>query len=102
MITDAATVTGQHDPWSMTADVSRLRGENANLRRQLETQPAIEQAKGILMERYGIQAEVAFELLRRWSQESNTKLHHIAEMLTTGPELAPAGASQEAARRERG
>ena len=95
MIADADTVSGQHRPGDLAADVSRLQAENANLRRKLETQPAIEQAKGILMERYSVSADEAFELLRHWSQDSNTKLHRLAEVLTTGPKDGPAGVCPE-------
>lgn len=41
----------------------------------------IGQAKGIIMERIGIDAHAAFELLRKLSQESNVKLVEIAEKL---------------------
>ena len=95
MITDADTVSGQYCPGDLASDVSRLQAENANLRRKLETQPAIEQAKGILMERYGVSADGAFELLRHWSQDSNTKLNHLAVVLTTGPKDGPAGVRPE-------
>jgi AmiR/NasT family two-component response regulator len=95
VIADADTVSGQHRPVDLAADVSRLEAENANLRRKLETQPAIEQAKGILMERYGVSADGAFELLRHWSQDSNTKLNHLAVVLTTGPKDGPAGGCPE-------
>ena len=40
----------------------------------------IEQAKGILMGRYGIPAEAAFEMLRRCSQDTNTKLHRVVSL----------------------
>lgn len=44
----------------------------------------IGQAQGILMERYGLSSEDAFATLRRVSQQSNTKLHHIAtELIST-------------------
>ena len=55
--------------------------ENENLRRKIQTLPVIEQAKGILMGHYGIPAEAAFEMLRRWSQDTNTKLHMVAETI---------------------
>ncbi len=47
-------------------------------RSALASRDVIGQAKGILMERFGIDAVRAFELLRRLSQESNTKLVDIA------------------------
>jgi ANTAR domain len=34
------------------------------------------------MGHYRITDDAAFELLRRWSQDSNTKIRHIAELLT--------------------
>lgn len=47
-------------------------------RNALASRDLIGQAKGILMERFAIDAVRAFELLRRLSQESNTKLVDIA------------------------
>jgi hypothetical protein len=42
----------------------------------------IGQAKGILMERFKMDANAAFELLRSMSQQTNTKLVEIAEKIT--------------------
>ena len=42
---------------------------------------AIEQAKGIIMATYRIDADAAFELLRRHSQNTNTKVHDLAAHL---------------------
>jgi len=42
---------------------------------------AIEQAKGMLMMAYGVQADAAMALLRRLSQESNVKVATISERL---------------------
>jgi ANTAR domain len=42
----------------------------------------IEQAKGMLMFIYGINADAAFEVLRQQSQQHNVKLRLIAEQLT--------------------
>jgi transcriptional regulator with GAF, ATPase, and Fis domain len=47
----------------------------------LGSRDMIGQAKGILMERYKITAEVAFALLAKTSQESNRKLYEVAEFL---------------------
>ena len=48
-------------------------------RSALASRDVIGQAKGILMERFAIDAFAAFDLLRRLSQESNVKLIDIAE-----------------------
>ncbi|WP_349268725.1 transcriptional regulator [Mycolicibacterium parafortuitum] len=50
-------------------------------RSALASRDVIGQAKGMLMERFGIDAQAAFELLRRLSQEQNVKLVDIAESL---------------------
>jgi hypothetical protein len=45
---------------------------------------SIEQAKGALMLRFGIDAEVAFGLLRRYSNEHNIRLATLAERMVAG------------------
>ncbi len=50
-------------------------------RSALASRDIIGQAKGVLMERFAIDAVAAFDLLRRLSQESNTRLADIAERL---------------------
>jgi GAF domain-containing protein len=49
------------------------------LRKALTTRDAIGQAKGMIMERYGIGALQAFEMLRQLSQDSNVPLARIAQ-----------------------
>jgi hypothetical protein len=55
--------------------------EAAQLRRALQSRDVIGQAKGILMERRGISAEEAFDILRHTSQGLNVKLAQVAETL---------------------
>jgi hypothetical protein len=55
----------------------------AQLRQALTTRDVIGQAKGILMHRRGIDAEEAFDLLRRTSQDLNIKLAELAHTLAT-------------------
>jgi GAF domain-containing protein len=49
------------------------------LRSALSTRDRIGQAKGIIMERYGVDEVKAFEMLRQLSQDSNTRLIDIAQ-----------------------
>jgi ANTAR domain-containing protein/GAF domain-containing protein len=56
---------------------------HAHLRRALDTRDVIGQAKGILMQRRGISADEAFDLLRRASQDLNVKLAELAHTLAT-------------------
>ena len=59
----------------------------------------IGQAKGILMERYKISGERAFLLLTRVSQNSNRKLHDVADELVGHGTIPGAGAPPLAPRR---
>jgi GAF domain-containing protein len=52
-------------------------------RSALSSRDDIGQAKGMLMERFDIDAVRAFELLKRLSQDTNTPLHQIAKRVTT-------------------
>jgi hypothetical protein len=52
-----------------------------NLERAIARRDVIGQAKGILMHRYGVDADEAFRRLRCASQTSNTKLYDVAAWL---------------------
>lgn len=55
----------------------------------LATRDTIGQAKGMIMERFGVDAVRAFELLARISQNSNTRLAAVAaEIVARGPTRA--------------
>lgn len=47
----------------------------------LEHRSVIDQAKGVLMLAHGVDADEAFQLLRAYSQDSNVKVHTLAERL---------------------
>ena len=49
-----------------------------NLNKRLESQPVIEQAKGVLMARSHCTPDEAFEMLRRASMRMNRKLREVA------------------------
>ncbi|MEZ0166128.1 GAF and ANTAR domain-containing protein [Kineococcus sp. LSe6-4] len=53
-----------------------------HLRTALANRDVIGQAKGILMERFKVDADRAFDLLTRASQDRNVKLHRLAVELT--------------------
>jgi hypothetical protein len=53
------------------------------LRAALTSRAVIDQAKGILMALHCIQAEDAFKLLVKASQEQNVKLHEVAQNFVT-------------------
>jgi GAF domain-containing protein len=66
-----------------TDAVSRAELQASQLRRAIDSRDVIGQAKGILMERRGLSAEQAFDLLRRASQDLNVKLVELARTLAT-------------------
>ncbi|MGY1741304.1 MULTISPECIES: GAF and ANTAR domain-containing protein [unclassified Blastococcus] len=68
-----------------------------DLERALDARDLIGQAKGILMERYGLTGQRAFQVLVRLSNESNRKLRDIALEVVRTPR--PASAARRDARR---
>ena len=52
-----------------------------NLETAIERRAVIGQATGILMERYDLDSDAAFAVLRRLSSEQNRKLYDVAEEL---------------------
>jgi GAF domain-containing protein len=58
-----------------------------NLQTALESRAVIDQAKGILMERYKLTPDQAFQLLARVSMTTNRKLRDIADHLVLTGEL---------------
>lgn len=54
----------------------------ANLNKAVSTRDVIGQAKGILMERFGVSADDAFELMVQSSQQTQVKLVEVARWLT--------------------
>ena len=71
-----------HAATALIADDERLQFQSA-----LASRDIIGQAKGMIMERFDVDAVRAFELLRKLSQNSNTRLASVAEELVSrGPE----------------
>jgi GAF domain-containing protein len=71
-----ATILAAH---AAAAILASRQGEQ--LQSALSTRDRIGQAKGIIMERYGIDDVGAFEMLRRLSQDSNVRLADIAQQV---------------------
>ncbi len=58
-----------------------------HLRAALLNRDVIGQAKGIIMERYDVDADAAFSTLKRVSQDRNMKLHEIARQVAGNRDL---------------
>lgn len=78
------TGTGSADgspPEELRGRVARLEAELAGLRRAMRTRARIEQAMGVLAVLHQCSPDTAFQLLVRLSQQHNTKLHHVAQLI---------------------
>ncbi|MEU6577896.1 ANTAR domain-containing protein [Streptomyces sp. NPDC046805] len=64
-------------------DDGLLQTEVVQLRRALRTRPDIDLARGILMATFGLNPDAAWEVLVTTSQNTNTKLHHLARDVVT-------------------
>jgi hypothetical protein len=82
---DRALLLATHGSLALaTTEAVRLAGlERAQLLHALDSRDVIGQAKGILMQRRGLTADEAFELLRTTSQDLNVKLAEVARTLAT-------------------
>lgn len=78
---------GLEDPDAESLE--KLRVELVQLRRAMQTRPTIDLARGILMASFGLTADDAWTVLVATSQNTNTKLHHLARDLITAVRGAP-------------
>ena len=69
--------------------VVALADENANLQRALDTRVVIEQAKGVLAERFGLDVHEAFDLLRASARSKRMRLHDLATRVVEARETPP-------------
>jgi response regulator NasT len=84
---------------SSRLDPAQLRGavdvamrrfrEHADLEALMARRSLVERAKGILMERYGLEERGAFEMLRREARASNLRIVDAAERILEGHRLLP-------------
>lgn len=88
-----------HDIDADELDTARLAAVHASIelahhRREMDLWRAIDarhligQAQGLIMAQYGVDAAQAFAVLRRLSQQSNTKLHVVADQVVQDRKLS--------------
>jgi AmiR/NasT family two-component response regulator len=61
----------------------------AQLQHALESRVRIEQAKGVLAERHGLEVEEAFEVIRKAARRNRMKLHDLVAEIGPGLETPP-------------
>ena len=68
-----------HEPDAQLRELVRTLAErNAQLQRALTSRIVIEQAKGVLAERFAVTPDEAFELLRRGARSNRRSIHGLA------------------------
>lgn len=63
------------------SDPVALQAQIQDLQRALLSLPLIEQAKGVVMQQFRVDAETAFAVLDRVSQDTNIKIREIAALV---------------------
>jgi AmiR/NasT family two-component response regulator len=74
---------------ALVREMQRLRTENLQLMHALESRVVIEQAKGVLAERYGLSMPASFELLRHAARSNRMKIHALADKVVSTSETPP-------------
>src|SRR3989442_1484019 len=69
--------------------VVALADENAHLQRALDSRVVIEQAKGVLAERFAVDVHEAFRLLRVSARSNRIQLHDLAARVVESRETPP-------------
>lgn len=69
--------------------VVALAEENANLQRALDTRIVIEQAKGVLMERFDVDVHEAFRVLRLAARNNRVRLRDLATRVVESRQTPP-------------
>lgn len=70
-------------------ETARLTEQVEQLESALQRRGTIERAKGILMERHGVDERKAFELLRQQARRSNRRVIELAHAVADGHSLLP-------------
>ncbi len=70
-------------------ELEELRRRAAQLEHALESRIVIEQAKGILAERWRVSVDEAFDVLRGRARSHRMKLHDLAAAVVASPTTPP-------------
>jgi GAF domain-containing protein len=89
---DSRSIAGRFAPYAAVAAGNLYAYQSArdmadNLQRALESRAVIDQAKGVLIERYKLSADQAFQLMARASMNTNRKVRDVADHLVNTGEL---------------
>jgi AmiR/NasT family two-component response regulator len=85
---DGTAVAGEREE-RLAELIVALADENANLQRALDTRIAIEQAKGVLAERFDVDVHEAFRLLRMAARSNRMPLRNLATRVVESRQTPP-------------
>jgi GAF domain-containing protein len=90
---DSVALAGRIAPYAGVAAANMYEYEDArdmaeHLHSALQSRATIDQAKGMLMERFKVSPDMAFQVLARVSMTTNTKVRDVAERLVTTGEIS--------------
>ena len=90
LLPPASTLADPHDQVERMRElVDSLLTRNQQLQTALETRIVIEQAKGVLAERYRMGVDDAFDLLRRSARNHRLRVHALATAVVASHETPP-------------
>ena len=87
--TDCPTASADERKRRLEDLVVALAEANEQLQRALDSRVVVEQAKGILAERFGLEMSEAFELLRRSARNNRMRLHALATLVVESEQTPP-------------
>lgn len=82
-------VRGEEDVGRLLEFARSLLERNQQLETALQSRVVIEQAKGVLAERFGTDPETAFELLRRAARSHRLRIQELAARVVAEPSTPP-------------
>lgn len=85
---------------ALLAELEELRVRSAQLEHALESRVVIEQAKGVLVERFDLDVDLAFAVLRRAARAEQMRLHELARHVVASRATPPPVARELARRRQ--
>ncbi len=88
--TNGGNGTATLDGSPLVALLQLLAERNRQLETALQTRIVIEQAKGVLIERYSLEPQQAFDILQRASRSQRRRIHEVAAEIVASRETPAA------------
>ena len=70
-------------------ELTTLESEVADLRERLETRKLVDRAKGLLMDRHGLDEAAAYRWVQRTSMDRRMSMRQVAELVLARPTASP-------------